>query len=391
MDRKSSKEIKILLAIWFAFSFLLSAGMYLFAKGVIDIHNTQFSELSIIHPELEITLKENFFFYSQQMTELIWHLWFYLILLSAIISILFYFIWKREQKKEEKSIFEEVDAIEEQLEQFHKGDFQLLPFFLEERNESMKEDVWIRIRERFRELGYYFSALKEQLAEEENRTKALITDISHQLKTPLASLKMSHELSREENLTDSERDEFLTQEEFEINKLESLLGELVQLSRLENNMIQVRPQEGNITKTITEAVNQVFMKAYRKGIEIQVYMDRDIIVRHDPKWTVEALANIIDNAIKYSQPQTCIIIRVSCLPSNVLIEIEDEGMGISEKEIHKIFKRFYRGREARKYVKDGAGVGLYLARNIIEQQGGSLVAKRKMQQGTIFKITLPLS
>lgn len=93
--------------------------------------------------------------------------------------------------------------------------------------------------------------------------------------------------------------------------------------------------------------------------------------------------------MKYSEEKTSINIRTSYLPNSVLIEIEDEGMGIREEELHEIFKRFYRGQEAKKQVKEGAGVGLYLARNILEQQGGTIFAKRKPDKGTIFKIMLP--
>jgi len=101
------------------------------------------------------------------------------------------------------------------------------------------------------------------------------------------------------------------------------------------------------------------------------------------------LANILENAVKYSEPTTAVNVRTSHLPSSVLIEIEDEGIGIREDELHHIFKRFYRGSNAKKLAQEGAGVGLYLARNIMEQQGGTIFAKRNPGRGTIFRITLP--
>ena len=225
---------------------------------------------------------------------------------------------------------------------------------------------------------------------EENNTKALITDISHQLKTPLASLRMSYELIRAEKLTDSERKEFEEKEEQEIRKLEVLLEELVNLSRLEHHMIQIKPEIKSFKKTLLDAINQVYMKAHGKKIELEVKMKEDILIRHDSKWTVEALANVLDNAIKYSEPESYIEVRVTRLTNNLLIEIEDEGIGIQEEELHLIFKRFYRGKEEAKLIKDGAGVGLYLTRSILEQQGGTIIGKRKSEHGTIFKITLPL-
>ncbi len=143
-------------------------------------------------------------------------------------------------------------------------------------------------------------------------------------------------------------------------------------------------------ETIVQAVNQVYQKAYLKKIEIQVEMEKDYEVIHDRKWTVEVLVNVLDNAIKYSPEHKSIVLRVVQLPMNLLVEIEDEGIGIPSEEVHRIFHRFYRGREAAKYAKEGAGVGLALARNIIEQQHGTISAKRKPENGTVFRITLPV-
>ena len=244
--------------------------------------------------------------------------------------------------------------------------------------------------ESVKELGYYFEDLTDRLEQAENGTKSLITDISHQLKTPLASLRMSHELVAENRVTGEEQREFLEQESQELTKLEQLLNELVNLSRLETHMIQIHSLHESLKKTLTEAVSQIYMKARGKDISIQVEMDDDIVVNHDSKWTVEALTNILENAVKYSPEHTTITVRTQELASNVLIEVEDEGMGIPAEELHKIYQRFYRGRKAKEQVKDGAGVGLYLARKIIEEQGGTIAAKRKAEKGMIFKVTLPL-
>lgn len=204
---------------------------------------------------------------------------------------------------------EAVEQIYEQLHRFHQGDFQILSW----NEETNEQDCWGRIHEKLRELGYYFSDMKVRLSEEENNTKALITDISHQLKTPLASIRMCHDLSGSEALSQEERTEFLKTEAREIRKLEMLLDELVKLSRLESNMIRVKPERTGLKQTISEAVSQVFMKAYEKQMEISVEMENDIQVRHDRKWTVEALTNILENAVKYSGKGTGITIRVQRL------------------------------------------------------------------------------
>ncbi len=202
---------------------------------------------------------------------------------------------------------------------------------------------------------------------------------------------MSHELIEKGGLTEEERKEFLIQEGKEIQKFEMLMKELVDLSRLEVRMIQIRPVPGSIRHTITEAVDRVYLKARDKRIEIQVEMEKDLSVPHDPKWTQEAIANVLDNAVKYSPESTCVTLRAILLVSNILIEVEDQGIGIGPGEMSKIYQRFYRGEEAARSVKEGAGVGLYLARMILERQGGTISAKSDIGRGTVFRLTLPIS
>lgn len=386
MDWKSGKKIRKFCLIGIVFVLLLGGGMYGFINLETANKNAHLEEMVKIYPEMEWVLTETFAYYHAKMLRNMGVFGLFVAGLAGLLLCALYFAWKNQWKREQINVREELAGICEQLEWFRKGNFEITPYML--RADEQEEEN--RIKNILKDLGDYFSVLKEQMATEEDNTKALITDISHQLKTPLASLRVSYELTKTKNLTDAEREEFLENEEQEIQKLEILLEELVKMSRLEHHMIQIKPKVESIKKTITEAVNQVFMKAYAKNIEISVEMEEDVVLEHDSKWTVEALANIIDNAVKYSEPQTAIVIRMHQLPNSLMIEIEDEGQGIAEEEFHKIFQRFYRGKEARKTVKEGAGVGLYLARRIIEQQGGSIVAKRKLGKGSIFKILMPM-
>lgn len=244
--------------------------------------------------------------------------------------------------------------------------------------------------DKMRQLGGYLEEFKERAAAEEADTKALITNISHQLKTPLASLHMSQELLESQELTEAEREEFLRNNRNEIEKLEKLLEEMLKLSRLENHMIRIRPENAGLKETLVSAVNTVYMKAFAKKIEISLNMDEDIRVYQDMRWTQEAFVNILDNAVKYSPEETEICIRAQKMQSIALVEIEDQGIGIAPEEYHRIFKRFYRGEHAAAMEEEGAGVGLYLARNILEQQGGSIRVKPRSGGGSIFQITLVL-
>ncbi|MGN1165347.1 MAG: sensor histidine kinase [Lachnospiraceae bacterium] len=385
MDRKGKQKISFICLILVAIA-LFAAIFFCKVSYEKKIYEDQGKELSAIYPELAEELSENISYYAAKNMQIDFWIMLAVILLAVIVLAGTFFILTSANKQRITEAENELNFVYEQLLNFQNGNMDMLP--LPEKGSSQQfGDVYDKLRE----LGYYFSNLKERLEREENSTKALITDISHQLKTPLASIKMSHELSLSSDLSEEERQSFLETETQEILKMEVLLDELVKLSRLENSMIQITCETCSIKKTISEAVSQIFIKANAKDIEICVDMEKDVETPHDHKWTVEALANILENAVKYSASGTTVNIYVSCLVNHVLIQVEDEGIGIPEGEGHEIFKRFYRGSNAKDLVKEGAGVGLYLARSIIEQQGGTIVAKRKNGSGTIFQITLPLS
>ena len=349
MDRKGKQKVKFICLFLGAIALIV----IVFVCKVISenrIFEEQKKELSIIYPEIADGLSENIGYYADQNMRIDILIMVALILLTGIALAVTYFLLTSATKHRLKQVENELNYIYEQQ----------------------------------------ISDLKERLAQEENSTKALITDISHQLKTPLASIKMSHELSLTADFSEEERQSFVETETREIQRMEVLLDELVKLSRLENCMIQIQCEKCSIKKTISEAVSQIYTKAHSKQIEICVDMENDVETLHDYKWTVEALVNILDNALKYSPSGTTVSIHVSCLVNHALIQVEDEGIGIPEGELHEIFKRFYRGSNTKNTVKEGAGVGLYLARNIIERQGGSIVAKRKNGKGSIFQIMLPL-
>lgn len=240
---------------------------------------------------------------------------------------------------------------------------------------------------RIEELGELLMLNEERRIEEEDNTKALITNISHQLKTPLASLRMSHELRGDASLSEEEREEFYENEQQEIMKLQELLDVMVNVSRLENHMITITPAPSSLKDTIKEALNMVCVKAAHKGISLSLHMEEDFIVSEDVRWSTEALVNVLDNGIKYSPSGTAITVRVQPLVSSVLLEVEDQGVGIPPGEYHKIFRRFYRGTRAADMESDGAGVGLYLAREILEQQGGTIRVKAARGGGSIFQLT----
>lgn len=234
--------------------------------------------------------------------------------------------------------------------------------------------------------AHYLSASEtsaRNVATEKEKIKSLIADISHQTKTPIANLILYSELLQEEALSESARAnaEAIYQQS---EKLRFLIDSLVKLSRLENGIISLSPQMQGLQPMLQRLVTQYCPKAKDKGLSINLH-DTNVKAVFDEKWTFEALANILDNAIKYTT-QGGIALSVADYEMFARIDISDTGAGIPEEEQAKIFTRFYRSETAR--GQEGVGIGLYLAREIISGQGGYIKVTSTPGKGTTFSVFL---
>lgn len=230
------------------------------------------------------------------------------------------------------------------------------------------------------------SMSERKISEEKDSLKELITNISHQTRTPLTNILMYSELLKEVSagqVTETYADEIYLQGK----KLESLIEALVKMSRLEIGIFQYEISETRYSKIISKAVDQALLKAKDKDIRICVNNEQDYQVLLDEKWVVEAAYNIIDNAVKYSDSGTSIYIEAFSYEMFSGIRIRDEGPGIDEAEIPLMFGRFYRGRSV--HDREGIGVGLYLAREITEANGGYIKVRSRPGQGSTFELCFP--
>ena len=237
-------------------------------------------------------------------------------------------------------------------------------------------------------LAYYLTASAtsaKNVQAEKDKIKTLIADISHQTKTPIANILLYTQLLREQSLPE-ESQPCVDSLECQSRKLQSLIDALVKTSRLESGIIALRTSAGNLASVIQSAISQLAPKAEEKGISI-VAESKDADAVFDPKWTEEAIFNLLDNAVKYTPSGGGVRISVTSYELFSAVHISDTGPGIPEEEQPKVFQRFYRGMEHQN--EEGVGIGLYLVRQIAEGQGGYVKVISEKGMGSTFSLYLP--
>ena len=218
--------------------------------------------------------------------------------------------------------------------------------------------------------------------------EALLSDISHQTKTPIANLKLINDTMLTRPLTEEKRKEFLQATGTQLDKLDFLIQGMVKTSRLETGVITLEKQDAVIGDTLVSAINGVLAPMEQKEISLSVDCPSDLTISHDSRWTSEALFNILDNAVKYTSAGGSIQVRVRDWEMYLRIDVTDTGRGIPEHSQGTIFKRFYRDEAV--HDIDGVGIGLYLAREIITMQGGYITVESKVGEGSTFSVFLPI-
>ena len=239
-------------------------------------------------------------------------------------------------------------------------------------------------------LAHYLSASAisaGHVAEEKAKLQSLIADISHQTKTPMSNILLYTQLLAEMELS-GEGQNCVAALEGQTKKLQSLLDALVKTSRLETGILTLRPVSGPLLPMLEEAVGQFLPSAAGKGISLTL-TPTDSVAVFDPKWTAEAVCNLLDNAVKYTPAGGKISVRAVRYEMFCRVDVADTGPGVPEAEQPKIFQRFYRSDAARE--AEGVGVGLYLARQIAEGQGGYLKVSSRPGRGAVFSLCLPTS
>ncbi|QQQ86370.1 HAMP domain-containing histidine kinase [Peptacetobacter hiranonis] len=228
------------------------------------------------------------------------------------------------------------------------------------------------------------STSSKNIMKEKEKIKTLISDISHQTKTPISNLILYSELIEEEDLSEDMRSnvEAIKQQ---AEKLEFLIKSLVKLSRLENGILNLSPRKEEIQPMLQDIYERYISKASEKNLELNIEKTTSKAT-FDRKWTTEALGNIVDNAIKYTNTGE-ITINVKEYEIFTRIDISDTGIGIAETEQAEVFSRFYRSQSV--HNDEGVGIGLYLTREIISSEGGYIKLTSELGEGSTFSVYIP--
>lgn len=228
---------------------------------------------------------------------------------------------------------------------------------------------------------------KSEAEKSRNEIQKLISEIAHQMRTPLTNIETYTEIIRKEAGNDGQMDVYLSALEESERKLDFLVESFVKMSRLEQHVIQIRKERADLVKTVRDALGQVQSRAERKNICFDIHFPEQAVCSHDANWLGEAVYNMLDNGVKYSSPGGRIDVSGSVNDMFYKIRVRDYGIGIDAGEESMIFRRFYRGK--RVTGQEGFGIGLYLAREIVNLHGGFMLARR-MEQGLLMEIDLPV-
>lgn len=253
---------------------------------------------------------------------------------------------------------------------------------------SPGEDADNIIRDGFVRIEKKYGREREAALNDKKTILSLILDLSHQLKTPLANIRLYHELLRAPDLPPDKKKQLEDRLEEQTDKLDWLLGSLFKMADLERGTASLNASYTSVIPTVRKAVESILPKADRKMIRVEMSPFLDTPLFHDPAWTEEVFVNLLENAVKYAPEETTIHLSMECYETYGSVCIRDEGPGIPKKEYSRIFQKFYRGSSAA--GKEGWGIGLYLSRLILEKERGYITVDAAVGKGSCFSVFLPV-
>lgn len=292
-----------------------------------------------------------------------------LIVFILILSIIVFKYNHSESKK--------INEITKYIEEINRGNYKL-------NIEENTEDELSILKNELYKITIMLKEVAENSQKDKTTLKDSLSDISHQIKTPITSiLIMLDNILSDENMPEDIKKDFIKDIKREIINIKFLVESILKLSKIDSNSIKFIKKEVFIKDIINEAVKNVSMLSELKNIEIIVSGDDSIKTICDLKWQVEAITNILKNCIEHSYENKKIYINYNQNNMYTELKIEDNGTGIDAKDLPHIFERFYKGKNS---SSDSVGIGLALSKSIIESNNGYIQVDSKLNKGTTFII-----
>jgi len=224
-----------------------------------------------------------------------------------------------------------------------------------------------------------------QLKKEKVFLVDLLSDISHQLKTPLSTLIINHDILLTRRLSEEQSRSFLLSNQNQLHRIQWLIQSLLKLAKIDANAIELEMEEQCLNETIEEVIEILASKAEAEKVTLDFKQSGPILMKHDRLWLQEALINVMKNGIEHSEEGDTVTVELIDNPIFTRIIVQDQGEGIEEKDLANIFNRFYKVKNKKK--TDSVGIGLSLAKSIVEKHKGYIEVKSKLHEGTTFMIT----
>ena len=293
-----------------------------------------------------------------------------IIVLLGVIAIIVALIYTNKRDKSLRSINKYLDKV-------NNGNYEL-------KIEDNGEDEISRLRNELYKTTILLRESAENSEKEKTNLSNSLADISHQLKTPLTSIRiMLDNIEENPNMDEKTRNEFIEEISRQIDWISSLVISLLKLAKFDAGAIIMQDTQINVKKLIDNVINNLAIMIDIKNIKIEEKIDEDVILRADYNWQLEALTNIIKNCIEHSKEDSKIKIEVENNSIFVKIKITDEGEGIEKEDLSHIFERFYKSKQA---SENSIGIGLSLAKTIIEKENGYIKVDSELGKGTTFEI-----
>ncbi len=307
--------------------------------------------------------------YMGTLKDLKWQMVYHTLLIGIVFIFVLLFIYLYDKRKE----YLRIEQIQDYFNRVLKGDYSIdIREYKESEFSSLKNDIY-KVTNLLKEKENYSSHEKKHLA-------SVLSDISHQLKTPLTSMYVINDILENDDIDYEKKKEMLSKNRAQLERIEWLVTSLLKLSRLDSGMVTLKQENVFVYELLERAISPLRIPIELKEQNIIIEGDNNICISVDEKWTVEALVNIIKNAYEHTPVAGTITISYTENPIYTEIKIQDTGEGISSKDLPHIFERFYHGNTN----KESIGIGLNMAKSIIEKQNGYIKVESQKKVGTTF-------